>query len=168
MREVAELLEALRAAGLVRRWALFGAVAQMRYTEAVVTVDADVLIDVPDGERLDLLGPVYAFCAARGYVAEGGALRVGVWPVQLIPTYSALSEEALANAEEAELDGVRVFVVGADYLAALALGVGRAKDLARILALLESGSVTLERIGTLVARHGLAPTWERFRSRFDV
>ena len=40
-------------------------------------------------------------------------------------------------------------VVRADYLAVIALSVARGKDFARILALLESGSVTRDEIGRL-------------------
>ena len=39
----------------------------MRYTEAVVTLDADVLVILPEPDALDLLSPVYAFCEERGY-----------------------------------------------------------------------------------------------------
>jgi len=42
----------------------------------------------------------------------------------------------------------------------------RAKDFARILGLLESGSVTREQVARLAARHGLADAWTRFEARF--
>jgi hypothetical protein len=42
VREVAELLNGMREASVVTDYALFGAAAQMRYTEAVATLDADV------------------------------------------------------------------------------------------------------------------------------
>jgi hypothetical protein len=69
-------------------------------------------------------------------------------------------------AETAGLDGVPLRVVGAAHLAVIALSVGRAKDFARILALLESGSVTRQEVGLIAARHGLAAAWERFEARF--
>jgi hypothetical protein len=56
--------------------------------------------------------------------------------------------------------------VRADYLAVIALSVGRAKDYARILALLEAGSVTPEGIAILALRHGLSGAWARFKTRF--
>ncbi|MGH9366857.1 MAG: hypothetical protein ACRD3M_04185 [Thermoanaerobaculia bacterium] len=57
-------------------------------------------------------------------------------------------------------------VVRAEHLAAIALSVGRAKNFARILALLEAGSVTAEEIQKVALRHGLADAWKRFRQRF--
>ncbi len=57
-------------------------------------------------------------------------------------------------------------VVQAVHLAVIALSVGRAKDFARILSLLESGSVTRQEIGLLAARHDLSAPWRQFETRF--
>lgn len=166
MKEVAELLNGMREAGVVTDYALFGAAAQMRYTEAVATLDADVLVVVPEPDRLDVLEPIYAYCRDRGYTPEGEAVRVGAWPVQFVPVFSPLTREAVSRADTAEFDGIPLRVVGAGYLAVIALSVGRAKDFARVLALVESGAVTRDDIGALAARHGLAGAWSRFTRRF--
>lgn len=166
MRELAELLNGMRSAGVIEEYALFGATAQMRYTEPVATLDADVLVVVPAPEQLDVLNGVYQYCAARGYTPEGEAVRVGAWPTQFVPVFSSLTREALEEAEVADFDGIPLRVVRADYLAVIALGTGRAKDFARILALLESGSVGRDAIAVLAARHGLASHWEKFLTRF--
>ncbi|MGO9271863.1 MAG: hypothetical protein ACLQOO_16630 [Terriglobia bacterium] len=166
MKEVAELLNAMRAAGVISEYALFGAIAQMKYTEPVATLDADVLVAMPSPQGLDVLRPIYEFCGTRGYRPEGEAVRVGAWPVQFIPAFSPLTEEALEQAETADFERVPLRVVGADYLAVIALSVGRAKDQARILGLLESGSVGRDQVARLAARHGLAEEWRRFEARF--
>ena len=144
---MAQLLNAMRGELVIMNYALFGAVAQMRYTEPVATLDADVLVVIPSAERLE-------------------SVRVGAWPVQFIPVFSPLTREALEQADTAEFEGVPLRVVRADYLAVIALSVGRAKDLARILALLETGSVTLEGIEVLAQKHGLTDAWARFKTRF--
>ncbi|MGH7895884.1 MAG: hypothetical protein ACREQL_14525 [Candidatus Binatia bacterium] len=156
----------MRSAGVVQDYALFGAVAQMRYTEPVATLDADVLVAVPTTDRLDALSGIYEFCAAKGFRAEGEAIGVGAWPTQFVPVFSAITREAVERAETADFDGVPLRVVRAEYLAVIALGVGRAKDFTRILALLESQSVTRPQIGKLAMRHGLSEAWRRFESRF--
>jgi len=166
MKEVAELLNAMRSAGVIREYALFGAIAQMRYTEPLATLDADVLVAVPDPQRIDVLKPIYEFCTTRGYRPEGESVRVGDWPLQFIPVFSPLTQEALEEAESDDFDGVPIRVVGASHLAVIALATGRAKDYARILALLESGSVTREQIARLASRNGLADSWSRFQARF--
>ena len=55
MRDVAVLLNLMKASGIVLDYALFGAAVQMRDTEPVATFDADVLVVVPSPERLDAL-----------------------------------------------------------------------------------------------------------------
>lgn len=46
MKELAQLLNEMWDAGVIQNYALFEAMAQMRYTEAVATLDADVLVAV--------------------------------------------------------------------------------------------------------------------------
>lgn len=146
MEKVARLLNDMVDAGVIKNYAVFGAVAQMRYTEAVLTLDADILVIVPDPDALDLLNPIYAFCQERGYQPEG---------------------EAIHEAETGDIDGVPLRVVRADYLAVIALSVGRAKGLARILALREAGAFTDKQISVLVARHNLTSAWNVFLERFN-
>lgn len=121
MDEVAKLLNCMLTAHMIENYAVFGAVAQMRYTE----------------------------------------------PVQFIPTFDDLTREAVAEAEEADLNGIPIRVVDAEHLAVIALKAGRAKDFARILALLEAHAVDRESIAKLAAQHGLAKRWETFVRRFD-
>jgi hypothetical protein len=163
MDKVAVLLNEMVEQCIIADYAVFGAVAQMRYTEAVVTFDADILVAVPEPDKLDVL----AFCRERGYLPEGEAIRVGDWPVQFIPAFSELTREAIRDAEVGDLDGIPLRVTRADYLAVIALSVGRAKDFARLLALREAGAVKDEEILDLAIRHNLTSVWKRFKERFD-
>jgi len=156
----------MRESGVIANYALFGAAAQMRYTEPVATLDADVLVAVAQPDRLDTLRDIYAFCAVRGYLPEGEAIRVGAWPTQFVPVFTALTREALEQAETADFDGVPFRVVQAAHLAVIALSVGRAKDFTRILSLLESGTVTRQEIRQLADRHGMSDSWRKFERRF--
>ena len=166
MRELAQLLNEMREAGVIKNYALFGAVAQMRYTEPVATLDAEVLIAVPSPDRLDVLADAYSFCRKRGFQPDGESIRVGTWPVQFVPAFNPLTVEAMEEADSADFEGVPFRVVRAEHLAIIALSTGRAKDFTRILALLEVGSVTRERLGVLADRHGLIEAWNHFTSRF--
>lgn len=166
VKEVAILLNAMRDRGVIADYALFGAAAQMRYTEPVATLDADVLVAVPGEESLDLLAPLYEFCRALGFEADGESIRVGAWPVQFVRVFSALTRHAMAAAETADFDGVPFRVVSAAYLAVIALSVGRAKDATRVLALLESEAVAREQVAALAEKEGLSEAWTRFSRRF--
>ncbi|MFN0118539.1 MAG: hypothetical protein ACKVQC_09645 [Elusimicrobiota bacterium] len=166
MKELAQLLNEMLSVGVIQNYALFGAVAQMRYTEPVATMDADLLVAVPPQKGLDILSGVYGFCSTRGFQPEGEAIKVGIWPVQFIPVFSSLTQEAMEKAEVADFEGIPLRVVSACYLAVIALSVGRSKDFARVLALIESGSVTRKDISQLSERFGLLESWKKFESRF--
>ena len=167
MKQVAQLLNDMIACGVIRNYALFGAMAQMRYTEAVATLDADVLVAVPSVDRMDVLAGIYGYRKEQGFENEGDAVGMGAWPVQFMPAFTPLTREAMENAKIADFDGVPLRVLRADYLAVIALSVRRAKDYARILALLESLSVTREQIEQLAAKHDLSQAWQQFEARFS-
>lgn len=166
MKVVAQLLNGLKSAGIIQDYAIFGAVAQMRYTEPVATFDTDVLVLLGANPGLDALSRIYGHCKARGYLPQGEAVMVGEWPVQFMPVFSALTNEAVDEAEVGEIEGEPVRVVGATHLAVIALSVGRAKDHIRILALIEAGAATAAEIGRMADRHGLSKDWTKFQDRF--
>ena len=70
------------------------------------------------------------------------------------------------NAEQTDIDGEKVRVVKADYLAVMALKVGRAKDKIRIFSLLEAKAVTEEKIAILAIKNNLAEKWDKFKQQF--
>jgi hypothetical protein len=76
MREVARLLFDMPSAGVICEYAVRGAVAQMRYTEAVSTMAADILVAIPGAPSPDLLRPIYEYCTSRGFPVEGEQIRV--------------------------------------------------------------------------------------------
>jgi len=160
------LVNGMQAAGVIENYAIFGAIAQMRYTEPVVTLDVDVLVSVPSPERMDSLAGIYAYCRERGYLPEGEAIRVAEWPVQFLPAFNPLAREAMERAETVDFEGLPVRVVRPDYLAVIALVTGRQKDHERILSLLESESTTRIEIEKLSIRHGLTQAWQQFVKRY--
>lgn len=106
------MLNVMRDSGVIADYALFGAAAQMKYTEPVATLYAEALVKVPSAERSDPLAAIYQLCANRGYQPEGEAVRVGAWPVQFIPVFNPLTQEALKQAETADFEGRSVKRVG--------------------------------------------------------
>jgi hypothetical protein len=168
MRQVAQLLNDMLAAGLISNYAVFGAVAQMRYTEAVPTEDADVLVEIPGSRGPDILAPIFSFCRSRGFHPEGQRIRVGEWPVQFIPPFNPLTEMALREGVTEDFEGVPIRVVRADYLVLIALDAGRPKDIARIMRMVEAGAVTLRGLTPLAQRFGLARKLKHFASRYRI
>jgi hypothetical protein len=65
-----------------------------------------------------------------------------------------------------QLDDLRVRVLPPEYLAALALKVGRSKDLQRLRALLEWEDFNRSSFEDLIRRHSLHDEWAKFAQRF--
>ena len=88
------------------------------------------------------------------------------WPVQFLPANGRLLEEALTEAVQVDVEGVPARVCSPEYLAAIALQTGRAKDKARLLQFVEAGVLDSARFEQLVDRHQLTDKWQQFKQQF--
>jgi hypothetical protein len=154
--------------GVIGKYAIGGAVGAVFYLEPSATLDIDIFVSIqtlPDS-ALITIAPIYDYLTAQGYKAEGEYIVIEGWPVQFLPPGDPLTEEALAQAVETEVEGVRTWVMTAEHLVAIALKTGRAKDFARILQFIESGVLDADQLDTILARHGLLEKWNRFGYKF--
>ena len=147
--------------GIIRAYAIGGGIAATYYIEPVLTYDLDVFF-MPVREGLDELAPIYEFTRGRGYAEEAEALIIEGFPVQFIPAYNDLVREAVADPASLTYRGVEANVVKAEYLIAIALQTGRAKDRERAVRLLESESVDRGVLAGILERHSLS---DRLKSR---
>lgn len=106
--------------GLIEDYAIGGAVAQLFWDEAIPTFDLDVLILLPaTSSKLTSLQPIYAWAAEHGYPEKHEHIEISQIPVQFLPTFDALTEEAVRNARTVDYGGRGVRVVGPEYLCAI-------------------------------------------------
>jgi hypothetical protein len=89
-------------------------------------------------------------------------------PVQFLPPTGPLAEEALANAQEVNVEDETTFVFTAEHLAATALQTGRAKDKARLAQFVEAEVLDADRFERILARHGLIEKWRRIEPLLQV
>jgi hypothetical protein len=138
------------------------------YLEPVATLDIDVFVSLQSGKSSPLLSlnPIYDYLLAHGHKADKDYIVISGWPVQFLPPSNALVEEALAQAVETDVEGVRARVMTAEHLTAIALQTGRAKDFARILQFIEGGTLDADKLDGILRRHGLIAKWEQFGERF--
>ena len=168
MKATLEVINQLRADGIIGQYAIGGAVGATFYLEPVATLDIDVFVSFQNvsGSGLISLSPICDHLMARGFKAEKEYIIIGGWPVQFLPPGNELVEEALTEAIETEVEGVRTRVMTAEHLVAIALQTGRAKDAARILQFIESGTLNADRLDGILRRHGLLAKWDRFGDNF--
>ena len=167
MKATLEAINQMRADGIIGSYAIGGAVGATFYLEPVATLDIDVFVSFQKTPSpLISLMPIYDYLAARGHKVEKEYIIIGSWPVQFLPPGNALVEEALAQAIETDVEGVRTRVMTAEHLTAIALQTGRAKDYARILQFIESGTLDADKLDGILQRHGLVAKWEQFGDKF--
>jgi hypothetical protein len=133
MKATLEVINQMQTDGVIGAYAIGGAVGATFYLEPVATLDIDVFVSFQQqpGSSLISLTPIYDYLTARGFKAEQECIVIGGWPVQFLPPGNSLVAEALAQAIETEVEGVRTRVMTAEHLTAIALQTGRAKDAAR-------------------------------------
>ncbi len=167
MQNTLKILLQLHAEGILGCFAIGGAIAASFYTEAVATEDLDVFAFLqPANSGLLTLTPLYDRLKQLGGVVENEHIVLHGWPVQILPAYNPLIEEAVMAAVEQVFHEVKVPVITAEYLCAIALQTGRAKDYQRVNTLLEAGCVEAEKLEKLVHRYNLGERWEQYVRRF--
>jgi hypothetical protein len=162
------VIDELKSAWIIDRYAVTGAVGAMFYTEAFRTLDINFLVSLATTEdtMLASFAPIFAWLANRGYTQfdSGGHILIEGWPVQFLPTSDALSTEALASAHQLPFDELLVPVVQAEYLAAEALKLSRPKDVGRIDSLRRSDGFDQAIFEQLIERFELQAQWRKFQS----
>lgn len=167
MKAALETLLKLRDEGLLARFAIGGAIAASYYVEAVVTEDLDVFAFLtPSPSGLLLLGPLYERLVQLGGKVHNEHVVIGNWPMQILPAYTPLVEDAVMEAQDRMFEGICVPVVSAEHLCAIALQTGRAKDYARVNAFFEAGVVDGAALHRLIDRHALAGRWQIYERRY--
>jgi hypothetical protein len=178
LRKTVEVVTQLEARGVLQRYAIAGAVAALNYIEPALTEDLDILVSLANFERrpsgLILLAPIESALAEMGYAerTDVGLLIEG-WPVQFLPVASELDEEALAQAIEVDIDlagapPVKARCLRAEHVVAIAVKLGRPKDLARVQAFIEHSAVNLIALKDVLERHDLMDAWRTLCARARI
>jgi len=168
MKRTLEMINQMEADGVIGRYAIGGAVGATFYLEPSATLDVDVFVSLPiaPGSSLVSLTPIYEYLTSRGCPVDGEYIVIGDWPVQFLPPSDDLEREAIGDAVQTEVEGVKTWVMQAEHLVAIALRTGRTKDHARILQFLEQNAVDRTKLHQLFARYDLIPRWELFERKY--
>jgi hypothetical protein len=161
MKRTLQVLNELERDGVVERYAIGGAMGATFYVEPLLTFDLDVFVILPkDAGNLLSLAPLYEALRSRGYTEEGECVLIEGVPVQFLPAYNALLEEALREARETPYEEVSARVVRAEHLIAICLQTGRDKDRERVRILREQAELDMSYLAGVLQRHGLEGKWK--------
>ncbi|MBZ0168389.1 hypothetical protein MELA_01613 [Candidatus Methylomirabilis lanthanidiphila] len=164
MEATLRVLNELEQAGVMSRYAIGEAIAATFYAEPLLTFDLDVFVVLPQTRGgLLTLEPLYEALRARGYREEDECVSIEGVPVQFLPAYNALLEEALTEARETMYEATPTRVLRVEHLVAVALQTGRDKDRERVRLLREDAPFDPDYLAGVLARHGLGERWNQWR-----
>jgi len=162
MKRTLQVLNELERSGVIERYAIGGAMGATFYVEPLLTFDLDVFVVLPAtvGDLISL-APLYEALRTRGYAEEGECVLIEGVPVQFLPAYNALLEEALREARETLYEEVSTRVVRAEHLVAICLQTGRDKD-RELRSFREQAGLDMNYLADLLQRHGLNGRWKQW------
>ena len=162
MKRTLQVLNELERDGVFTRYAIGGAMAATFYTEPFLTFDLDVFVVMPQTTGgLLTLAPLYDALRARGYSEqENECIMIEGVPVQFLPAYNALLEEALNDAQEIMYEDVPARVLRSEHLLAICLQTGRSKDRERARILREQAKLDQNFLAEVLSRHQLEGKWK--------
>ena len=165
MEQTLQVLNELKQAGILRDYALGGAIALLFYTEPANTYDLDVFCLLPEASHpLVTLTPIYDWLRARNFEEDKEHVLIHGIPVQFIPAYNALVTEAVGRAAEMTFHQTPVRVLTLEHLLAIMVQTGRTKDKLRALQVAEDAALAPTALQDILARHGLAERWQRWQA----
>jgi hypothetical protein len=167
MKETLKIINQMVKDGRIESYAIGGAVAAIYYLEPFDTADLEIFIQVQaTGSYLMILAPIYEHLTERGYVAKGEFIYIEGIPVQFLPVFNPLTEEAVEKAQTIKYARVTTRIMRPEHLMAIMLDTGRPRDYLRISMFLEQGTVKMRQLQAVLRRHGLMKKWKDNEYRF--
>lgn len=166
MKKTLEVLNRLKTHKVINDYAIGGAMGALFYIESVSTMDLDVFVLFPDESNLLPLAPIYAQLKDWGYREDDNekeCINIEGTPVQFLPAYDELLQEALTFARTFDYQGVATKVMLAEYLAVICVNTGRVKDKLRVDMFLSSEGFDVVKFNMLLAKFGLKERFEQWK-----
>lgn len=161
------VLNELQECGAIKSYAIGGAIAATFYIEPVLTYDLDVFVLLTGAENpLAPLSSIYEALRTRGFSPDKEHVIIEGVPVQLLPAYNSLIEEAVSESNCVAYGAVSTRVVRAEHLAAIMLQTYRPKDKTRLAQICNFAKFDRLCFLQIVERHGLQERWHEYRRDF--
>ena len=167
MKKTLEKINELIERGIIHAYAIGGGMGQFYYIEPSVTYDLDIIINFASEEnRLVPLQSIYKWAEENNYETLEEHIIIEGIPVQFLPAYNNLAEEALENAKEIKLYDLKTFILEPEYLMAIMLQINRPKDRERLLKFFEEAEFSEEKFNTIIKKFNLIKEYKIFRKKY--
>jgi len=150
---------------VLESYAIGGAVALLFYTEPANTYDLDIFCVLPPTTSpLITLKPLYDWLRSRGFAEDKEHVMINGIPVQFIPAYNDLLNEAVAQAQAKGFKSAKTRVVQLEHLLAIMIQTGRTKDRLRAIQVKEEAALDSTKLAAILDRYALASRWQVWQS----
>jgi hypothetical protein len=167
VRNALEVINGMVADGVILDYAIGGAIAAIYYVEPFFTADLDIFVHLkPTWNSLMPLSEIYEYLQQRGHKPSHEFLLIGDVPVQFLPVFDDLSNEAVEMSQAIDFEGIPTRIIKPEHLVSMMLKVGRPKDYLRIAMFLECKAVNKRALNAVLKRHGLWEKWTANEKRF--
>lgn len=167
--EILGVLEEMKRAGIIEKYAIGGAFAAILHYEPISTIDLDIfffLREKTDSPILSL-NAIYDFARAKGFSFDHEFINIHGWLVQFVEaSHSPLWTEAVETADTLKIEEREAKVIGKEYLVAMWLYAGRAKDYQKIAMFHEADFLDEAKLFGILEKHGLTEKWNKEKWRF--
>lgn len=164
MEKTFKIINQLKKEGIIKDYAVAGAVASIFYIEPITTYDLDIMI-VLDEENSALvsLSPIYDWFKNKGFLFDKEHIIIKDIPVQFIPSYNDLVDEAIINSLDKKFENTEIKVISPEYLIAIMLNTFRQKDKERILRFTEESEINLEKLNVIMEKYKLTDKYKSLK-----
>jgi hypothetical protein len=149
--------------GVIKNYALGGAMGAFFYIEPSYTADMDMfcaLAHEPLSSGLVMLNPITDYLRSKGFdTTDIGAMIHGI-DVQFQFPSDSLGEASIDSAITHDLDGTPVRVMTPEYLVAHMLKTNRPKDRLRLIRFIEAQAFDPATLFDILSEHGLEDKFE--------
>jgi len=167
MKKTLEQLNSLVELGVIEKYAIGGGIAHFFYIEPSVTYDLDIMIRIKSvSDNLAPLKEIYDWARINNYEIKDEHIIIENIPVQFLPEYNPLIEEAVEKSAEVIIFNTKTFIIKPEYLMAIMLQTNRSKDRERLLLFLEQTNYTPSTFEEILIKFNLIENYDKFRKKY--
>ena len=167
--KVLSVLEEMKRAGIIEKYAIGGAFAAILHYEPISTIDLDIFFFLHEKTNSPILSlnAIYDFARQKGFSFDHEFVNIHGWLVQFVEaSHSALWTEAIENADTIKIEEANAPVIDKEHLVAMWLYAGRAKDYQKIAMFCEAGFLDEAKLSGILEKHDLTVKWNKEKWRF--
>lgn len=167
--QVLAVLNEMKEQGIIRQFAVGGAFAATLHDEPISTIDLDIFFTLTRGAdgTILTLSEIYQFVQQKGFTFDHEFINIHGWLVQFVESSrNQLWKDAVEKAAPVKIGNDTIPVISPEYLVAMWLFAGRAKDYQKIAIFAGSDLVNRTLLSEILHSNDLLIKWDKEKWRF--